>query len=220
MKGLIVKEKEFVPFKFHLYDLVEVVRSNNPDSPVQAGARGWVRENSRPAGKIEPRILVQFYSGHVEEFLQMDLRGVGEPIVPTINSATSVSDEELLKEAPERKASFLEDLFDLYCKHNMSISHEDCHGAFELTDYDDDNIQWMEASHVILLDFPKSEFQAPLSVIQETAKKATELGVLGWMVDESQNVTVEDWERIVKLLEEGNEPPPELVMLKQKRNSK
>ena len=46
-------------------------------------------------------------------------------------------------EMPESMKSFLEDI-DLVCKkHNLSISHEDYHGAFLIEEYREDNIEWL-----------------------------------------------------------------------------
>lgn len=48
---------------------------------------------------------------------------------------------------PERMQNFLEDIKRVCNKHNLSISHEDCHGAFIIEDYDEYNIKWLfEAS--------------------------------------------------------------------------
>lgn len=44
---------------------------------------------------------------------------------------------------PKRMENFLKDI-DLVCKkHNLSISHEDYHGAFIIEEYDEDNIDWL-----------------------------------------------------------------------------
>lgn len=44
---------------------------------------------------------------------------------------------------PESMKKFLEDI-DLVCKkHNLSISHEDGHGAFLIEEYDKHNIDWL-----------------------------------------------------------------------------
>lgn len=39
---------------------------------------------------------------------------------------------------------FMGELFDLYKKYNLSISHEDDHGAFIITEYTDENKRWIE----------------------------------------------------------------------------
>ena len=44
---------------------------------------------------------------------------------------------------PERMQNFLEDIKKVCEKHNLSISHEDGHGAFIVEDYDDRNIKWL-----------------------------------------------------------------------------
>lgn len=38
---------------------------------------------------------------------------------------------------------FLEDIKQVCIKHNLSISHEDCHGAFLIERYDERNIEWL-----------------------------------------------------------------------------
>lgn len=44
---------------------------------------------------------------------------------------------------PERMQNFLEDIKKVCEKHNLSISHEDGHGAFIIEDYDEYNIKWL-----------------------------------------------------------------------------
>jgi DUF4097 and DUF4098 domain-containing protein YvlB len=44
--------------------------------------------------------------------------------------------------------SFMEDLFKLYKKHDLSISHEDGHGAFIIEKMSDDDVKWMSAAHI------------------------------------------------------------------------
>ena len=44
---------------------------------------------------------------------------------------------------PERMKIFLEDIKKVCEKHNLSISHEDGHGAFIVEDYDERNIDWL-----------------------------------------------------------------------------
>jgi hypothetical protein len=46
-------------------------------------------------------------------------------------------------EMPERMEKFLEDIKMVCKKHNLSISHEDYHGAFLIEGYDEDNIKWL-----------------------------------------------------------------------------
>ncbi|WP_405101573.1 hypothetical protein [Oceanobacillus sp. FSL H7-0719] len=38
---------------------------------------------------------------------------------------------------------FLKDIEKICKKHNMTLSHEDTHGSFEVTEYDEDNLQWL-----------------------------------------------------------------------------
>lgn len=47
---------------------------------------------------------------------------------------------------------FKQELFELYEKHNVSISHEDIGGAFILEEYDSDNIEWMEQGFEFTID--------------------------------------------------------------------
>ena len=44
---------------------------------------------------------------------------------------------------PDRMRKFLEDINLVCMKHNLSISHEDWHGAFIIEDYCDSNIDWL-----------------------------------------------------------------------------
>ena len=43
----------------------------------------------------------------------------------------------------EQKEAFLKDLFELYEKHDLAISHEDYHGGFQVTKRTPDLIKWM-----------------------------------------------------------------------------
>ena len=46
-------------------------------------------------------------------------------------------------EMPERMKNFLDEIRSVCKKHNLSISHEDCHGAFIVEDYSSENIEWL-----------------------------------------------------------------------------
>ena len=46
-----------------------------------------------------------------------------------------------------RRKAFLADVEALMRKHNVSISHEDGHGAFVLEDFDESNLEWLRAAH-------------------------------------------------------------------------
>lgn len=50
-------------------------------------------------------------------------------------------------ESPKADA-FLDDLFELFKKHDISISHEDNHGGFILENYDKGNEEWMEGASI------------------------------------------------------------------------
>ena len=42
--------------------------------------------------------------------------------------------------------SFLEDILSVCEKHNLSISHEDCHGGFVIESLSKDNLTWLGAA--------------------------------------------------------------------------
>jgi hypothetical protein len=44
--------------------------------------------------------------------------------------------------------AFLDDIIKVCKKHNMSISHEDCHGAFIIENFDNHNEQWLRAAAI------------------------------------------------------------------------
>lgn len=44
---------------------------------------------------------------------------------------------------PKRMQDFLEDIKKVCEKHNLSIAHEDGHGAFIVENYDERNIKWL-----------------------------------------------------------------------------
>ena len=54
--------------------------------------------------------------------------------------------EKKYGEQSEAVHAFLEDIFKVYQKHNLSISHEDTGGAFIITRYDEDNIDWLKGA--------------------------------------------------------------------------
>lgn len=45
---------------------------------------------------------------------------------------------------PKKVIKFLNEIDNICKKYNFSISHEDCHGAFILENYYDDNIKWLK----------------------------------------------------------------------------
>lgn len=44
---------------------------------------------------------------------------------------------------PKEMEDFLNDIKSVCEKHNLSIAHEDYHGAFLIEEYDEDNIRWL-----------------------------------------------------------------------------
>ncbi len=44
----------------------------------------------------------------------------------------------------KRINNFLEELFELYKKHDLSIAHEDDQGGFIIESYKSENIEWMK----------------------------------------------------------------------------
>lgn len=46
-------------------------------------------------------------------------------------------------EMPESMVKFLKDVDEVCKKHNLSISHEDGHGAFLIERYNKNNIEWL-----------------------------------------------------------------------------
>lgn len=50
-------------------------------------------------------------------------------------------------ETPVEMDSFFNDLDIVFKRHNMSISHEDTHGAFIITEYDDDCVDWLRMAN-------------------------------------------------------------------------
>ena len=47
----------------------------------------------------------------------------------------------------DRRKAFLADLEALMRKHNVSVSHQDGHGAFILEDFDEGNLAWLRHAH-------------------------------------------------------------------------
>lgn len=46
-------------------------------------------------------------------------------------------------EMPEKMVLFLDEIDNICKKYNLSISHEDVHGSFEIEKYNEMNIQWL-----------------------------------------------------------------------------
>lgn len=46
-------------------------------------------------------------------------------------------------ETPNNIKNFIKEIETICKKYNLSISHEDSHGAFIITKYDDTNIKWL-----------------------------------------------------------------------------
>ena len=46
----------------------------------------------------------------------------------------------------ERIKNFMRDYEELCIKHGMSLSHEDCQGAFIIDEYDEDNVAWVKSA--------------------------------------------------------------------------
>ncbi len=49
-------------------------------------------------------------------------------------------------DTPTEMEVFLNDIVDVYKKHGLSLSHEDYHGAFRVTTYDEENVEWLKAA--------------------------------------------------------------------------
>ena len=43
----------------------------------------------------------------------------------------------------EAEKAFLDEIEAVCRKHGLSIGHEDCHGAFEIGPFDEDDIKWL-----------------------------------------------------------------------------
>ena len=54
---------------------------------------------------------------------------------------------EFVKQS-DKIAEFLKNIENLCKKYDISISHEDNHGAFILEEYDETNIKWLKNSHI------------------------------------------------------------------------
>jgi hypothetical protein len=51
-------------------------------------------------------------------------------------------------EIPEKQVKFLEEIEAVCKKYDLSISHEDVQGAFEIEKFDQENIGWLKSAHV------------------------------------------------------------------------
>ena len=48
----------------------------------------------------------------------------------------------------EKIDNFLKDIVRVYKKHNLSLSHEDCHGSFEIENINVNNIEWIGEANI------------------------------------------------------------------------
>ena len=48
-----------------------------------------------------------------------------------------------LQSTDDKALQFIEDVLKLYKKYELSISHEDTHGAFVIVQYSDENEKWL-----------------------------------------------------------------------------
>ena len=46
----------------------------------------------------------------------------------------------------ERIKQFMKEYEELCIKHGISLSHEDCQGAFIIDEYDEDNVEWVKSA--------------------------------------------------------------------------
>ena len=51
-------------------------------------------------------------------------------------------------EAPDKLVEFFNEVDKICKKYNYSISHEDGHGAFEIEEYDKNNIDWLKSANI------------------------------------------------------------------------
>lgn len=51
-----------------------------------------------------------------------------------------------------RAKEFLEELIRLYEKYDVSISHQDYHGAFIIMDNDKENVDWIKDAEISITD--------------------------------------------------------------------
>ena len=53
---------------------------------------------------------------------------------------------ELKRSELSRATKFVEEIEAVCIKHNLTISHEDMHGAFVIEEFNPENIQWLRAT--------------------------------------------------------------------------
>lgn len=51
-------------------------------------------------------------------------------------------------ENEKKRKEFVEDIFEVYEKHGLGISHEDYHGCFIIRPLNDELKQWLEAADI------------------------------------------------------------------------
>lgn len=58
------------------------------------------------------------------------------------------TNKEEFIETPSNILLFLNEINEVYKKHNLSISHEDYHGAFQIEKYSEDNYEWLSNANL------------------------------------------------------------------------
>jgi hypothetical protein len=63
-------------------------------------------------------------------------------MIKRFNTITKIREENIQVDL------FIDEILEVYKKHNMSISHEDKFGAFIIEKNFDDNCKWLEYAHI------------------------------------------------------------------------
>lgn len=56
--------------------------------------------------------------------------------------------KNIREKIPGKQIKFLNDIEKVCKKYNLSISHEDPHGAFKIEKYSEENIEWLKHAHI------------------------------------------------------------------------
>ncbi len=71
----------------------------------------------------------------------------------------------------EQRLAFLHDLQAVCGKHNLSLGHEDGHGAFLIQPYGDVYVEWLNAAYVEDENRPKQELLKEKAEVERDVRK-------------------------------------------------
>lgn len=88
---------------------------------------------------------------------------------------------------PANVAAFVQDILDLYEKHDLAISHEDGHGAFEIVTADEFHAEWLANASDKRPDAEATRFQRMAAIDHAAYQEMRAAGDDAWAVLHGRN---------------------------------